>query len=359
MAGTNTGASNQWMLFGVDLRQIGQQWSGAWRDLLVATSSPLRQRFDEPVALRRNDDTVVVHGGQLRTEASPERVALEAVLIPDELLLARTITLPSAAEAELPAVVTMEVASASPFAQDDTVFGWEEQSRDEHSVTILLAIASRQAITDWLRELVDSADVSATDAGIENLPEVWADVHGTLVCLHGFGEAARERLYRQRLVRVGLIAAGCLMMLLLIASLFAIQQRSSLARLESLQNVVQRESAHVAEMRETLVSANETILAANEIIGEYPNPHVEVARLTDALSDQVFLAHFSMRGSELRVRGRAVDAAMVMQTLAETPAYETVTAPQAITAVGNTGLEQFHLDIDLRSVAKGREDDAP
>ena len=40
-----------------------------------------------------------------------------------------------------------------------------------------------------------------------------------------------------------------------------------------------------------------------------------------------------------------------MQTLAETPAFSSVTAPSAITAVGNTGLEQFNLDITLQDAA--------
>jgi hypothetical protein len=82
-------------------------------------------------------------------------------------------------------------------------------------------------------------------------------------------------------------------------------------------------------------------------VAQHPNPHRELARLTRLLGDDAFIAHFSMRGDLLRVRGRARNAASVMQTLTEEGAYEAVTAPQAITAVGNTGEEQFYLDIDV------------
>ena len=53
------------------------------------------------------------------------------------------------------------------------------------------------------------------------------------------------------------------------------------------------------------------------------------------------------------LRGRAMDAASIMQKLTDEPAYGEVTAPQAIVKVGNTGLEQFSLNINLDAGTSG------
>ncbi len=348
--------SNQWMLFGFDIRTVGQQWISAWRTLLFSEHTPLRKRFDEPVLLKVGSDELVYQGGEAVNSSSMAKPAFQAVQLPDDLVLDRALTVPAAAEAELQAVLAMEVAAGSPFSHDDTVFGYRELSRGEHGISIQLAIASRAGIREWIN-IFDgaSAESGAVETGLTGLDslEVWADVDGAKVRIDGFGEAGREKAYRKRLLRASLITGVALLLVLLAASIYAMQQRAALGRLESLQARVQDQSESAAFMRESLVTANDTIAAANELVARYPNPHIEIARLTELLQDDVFLAHFSMRGTDLRIRGRASDAAVVMQTLAEAEEYANVTAPQAITAVGTTGLEQFHLDIALANGEAG------
>ena len=105
-------------------------------------------------------------------------------------------------------------------------------------------------------------------------------------------------------------------------------------------------------MRDGLVSANDSISAANKVMANYPNPHLELARLTRLLGDSAALTDFSMNGNEIRVRGVAKDAAAIMEQLTDEAAYAQVNAPQAITRVGgSSGMEQFHLNISLRSEA--------
>lgn len=336
--------SNQWMLFGIDMRHIVQQWVTAWREVLLSPGSPIRQRLDEPVQLYRDGESQLYHAGKPQVDVHQVETSCTARLLPDDLVLSRSLSLPLATEPELPAVLAMEVAAASPFRAEDSVYGWTEIARDAQSIHLILAIASRTAIERWKRD----GDFHAQFKGIIN-PEIWADANGTLVVFQGFGEAQREALYRKRLVRTALLVGASLILVLLSAAVFAVQQRTAFNRFEYMQSRIQNESQNVSAMRATLVDANETVLAANALVSDYPNPHLEIARLTQLLNDDVYIMHFAMRGRELRIRGRARDAAVVMQTLAQTPAFASVTAPQAITAVGNTGLEQFHLDIELGS----------
>ncbi|EAQ98318.1 PilN domain-containing protein [Congregibacter litoralis] len=342
--------SNQWVLFGIDMRHVGQQWLSAWRELLLSTTSPLRQRLDEPVTLYRDGEAQVYQGGQPAAQTT-QATECSAQLLPDQFVLARALSVPIAAEAELTSVLAMEVAAASPFNAEDTVFGWRETGRDPQLVHVSMAIASRTAIDRWRRdEQLSSASHGASDT------EIWAEANGALVALEGFGEALRERLYRRRLLRTGILVGAVLALIMVLAAVFAMEQRISLNRFEYMQSRIQNESQAVSAMRATMVDANETIRAANALVAEYPNPHLEIARLTELLSDEAHILHFSMRGRDLRVRGRARDAAVVMQTLAQTPSFASVTAPQAITAVGNTGLEQFHLDIELSTPADAGDD---
>ena len=56
------------------------------------------------------------------------------------------------------------------------------------------------------------------------------------------------------------------------------------------------ESQDAARMRSSLGLANEMIVAANEIAMAYPNPHIEISRLTHLLKDGEFIQRFPSKG---------------------------------------------------------------
>jgi Tfp pilus assembly protein PilN len=337
--------ANQWSLFGYDMRSIGQLWTGAWRDFLFSEQSPLRARLDEPVRLVGGEGEAVYLAGAELGDPAGLNPRCTALSLPEDLYLARSITLPAAAESELESVLAMEMSANSPFSADDTVSGWREVLRSDDRLTVVLAVAARSAVMQWLNREHPQRSAAET--------ELWASHEGVRVPLNGFGEGIRDRLYRRRLLRVaGLVLAG-LALVYLVLGLFVVQQRIVLSQYAALQARVSAASGEVTEQREELIAANAAIEAANELVATYPNPHVELARLTRLLDDDAYLAHFSMRGRDLRLRGRALDAARVMQSLTEDDAFVSVTAPQAITAVGNTGQEQFYLDVQLAGVAPG------
>lgn len=358
MNNTHHSSASQWMLFGYDMRRIGRHWMGAWQDLLYSNDSPLRRRFDEPVWLvdgTHGAESTVYQGGAVVGGDMPvDGPHCEALLVPEELVLSRQLTIPLAAESELASVIDLEAAANSPFPGDDTVVGWQEQSRDASDIRISLVIASRLALSAWLAQRSEKGDAPTTESGAA--PELWAQAHGAMVTLRGFGEERRTKAYRSRLLRCLAIAFSVLLLLLLVASLFAFQQGAALERGKEQLAAMEQQSRKATAARTALAEANALITAANAVVEEFPNPHVELARLTQLLGDDAFIVNFSMRGRTLRIRGRATDAAGVMQTLAEQPAFSSVTAPQAITALGNTGVQQFYLDIDLaEAVGPGKE----
>ena len=326
----------QWELFGYDVRHLGKHWLAAWRGLVWSVDSPLRQRLDEVVYLHEETDASHYHGGK---QVAPAPYECEALLLPDELVLSRSLSLPVAVEGDLDAALAVELAANSPFSADDTAFGWQVVERDGVHLHLVLAIVSRSAVMAWIGGKYDIHDPSAR--------EVWADVHGSKVVVRGFGESRRETRYRRRLVRTSLVASLCAVLVLIMAAVAAGTKRAELARVEGLAATVQREAAEASRMRSRVAQASETANATRELLAAHPNPHYELARLTRLLGDSAHVLQFSMKGRELRVRGRAADAAAIMQLLTAEPVYVEVTAPQAIVKVANSKLEQFTLNLTL------------
>ena len=323
-----------WELFGYDMRHLGRYWTAAWRDMLWAHDSPVRKRLDEVVALDTGQGSTCYQAGAV----CPGQVdaACSAILLPDDLVLCKQIAVPLQVESELDSMLELEVRASSPFSAADTCWGWAVVGREESGIRVALAIVSASATMALLGSKYDIHDSRAR--------EVWAEVAGVMVVLQGFGEGLRERRYRRRLLQsaglLGVIAA----LLLAMVGTAALFKGVELQRMEGLLAATTREAAEASQLKSLLAVANETIAAANEVVARYPNPHAEIARLTKLLGDETSVASFSMAGPEIRLRGRAGDAALVMQQLTDEPGYVTVQAPQAFSRVSD-GQEQFYLNI--------------
>ena len=323
-----------WELFGYDMRHVGRYWTAAWRDMLWAHDSPVRKRLDEVVALDTGDGSTCYQAGAVCARQAD--AACAAILLPDDQVLCKQIAVPVQAESELDSMLELEVRASSPFSAADTCWGWAVLGRDESGIRVALAIVSASATMAFLGRKYDVHDSRAR--------EVWAEVAGTMVVLRGFGEGLREQRYRRRLLQcaglLGVIAA----LLLAMAGAAALFKGAELQRMEEMLAATTREAAGASQLKTLLAVANETIAAANEVVVRYPNPHTELARLTKLLGDETYVSSFSMAGPDIRLRGRAADAALVMQQLTDEPGYVEVQAPQAFSRVAD-GQEQFSLNI--------------
>lgn len=328
--------AQSWEVFGYDTRQIGRHWIAAWRDLVWAENSPIRRHLDEVVQLRSGNDTYLYQSGELCPQAPFE---CQAILLPEELTLSRRLRLPIAAEGHLDAALALEVGANSPFAPEDTAHGWKLVSRDQSHLEVIVSIVSISTVMTHLGKQYDIHDPTSQ--------EVWVKVDDSMMLINGFGEGQRASKYRSRLVRSGFGLGLCLLLVLLTVGAATAAKRAELLQLEEISRDMKAAAGEASRMRLALAVANDTVGAVNEVVATYPSPHVEIARLTSLLGDDVSLGRFSIKGKDIRIQGRAVNAASVMQLLTDEPAYSQVSAPQAISRVGNSGLEQFYLDIKL------------
>ncbi|WP_116367407.1 PilN domain-containing protein [Parahaliea mediterranea] len=336
-------ASQKWQLFGFDVREIGKYWQHAWAEFLWGDRSPVRSHLDELVRLQGPDGERYFHGG---VQVDPGRADYcEAIQLPADLVLSRALRLPLAAEADINAVMQIEVASCSPFPAADTAAGWTVQSREDSALKVQLAIASLSATMTYLGSHYDIHKVDEV--------EVWADGPERPIVLRGFGEGLRLQRYKRRLQRIGLMLGGCVVLVLAMLLVAAGGKYLELRRVQAQAEALQVDAATAQQIRGELQSANETAGKMNEVLAQFPNPHFELARITALLGDDAYVTQFTMRGSEIRLRGRATDAAGVMQSLSAVEAFAEVSSPAAITRLGNTGQEQFTINIKLRPGAAG------
>ena len=336
-------SGQNWNLFGYDMRQLFKHWRGAWRDFLWGDESPVKARLDETLKVTSDDGSVAYfHAGQ--RVASPDQIhagepTCEAVILPDTMVLLKTLVLPRAVESDIEDVMALEVTANSPFPENDTGNGWRIVSRSDESLSVQLAVVSLSAVMSYLGQHYSCHDVDAR--------EVWASVGDAVIVLNGFGEKKRQRLYTRRLAKSAGMLGFAILLLIVIFGSSAGFKYLQLEQLRTSSSEIKTQASAAIKMREAIVSANETITAVNKLLSERPNPHFELARLSHLLGDDASLLQLSIVGLNMDVRGIADDASAVIQQLTDEPAYAQVTAPQAITKYFNTGQEQFFLNIEL------------
>lgn len=333
-------SKNQFEVFGVDIRDYGRLWLVAWRDFLFGDDSPIRAAMDSQVVLRHVDGMTETY--QAGRQVQGNTAFSEAYAVPEDFSLSRKLSLPIIAEADLEAALHLETAACSPFSSDDTASGWRiTRGEDKRVLLVDLVIASRSAVMGFLGE-----HHSITDPGA---CEVWANAGSQWVCLRGFGESVRETDYRWRIFRAGALFSVCFAAVLLLVGMSALLSQRELSALEALQREASEEARGAIALRGELAATNAAIGELNKLSLQLPSPQSEILRLTQLLPDSAYVTQYTQEGQSIRLRGRGTDAATLQQALTEEAAFKQVTAPQAISRVGNTGLEQFFLDIQLRA----------
>ena len=332
--------SQPWNLFGFDLRRGPHYFLAGWRDFLWGDDSPVLNAVDEVVKVHQEKgDVRYYQAGKLVAEpATTAGVKAEAIVLPERLVLAKTLQVPIAAEADLDSMLVLEVKSSSPFPENDTCYGWAILERGDSNLDVQLVISSQSAVMAFIASRLDCHDIRAY--------EVWAEVAGRMVLVSGFGEAQRQQRNRRRMGRMAITMTYCLLVVLAAFALGAGAKYLELQKVRALHAEVRDSAGDAVELRTSLASSKELVDAFNAMLLEYPPPHPELKRLAAILADDTWLTSAEVRGENIKIAGESSDAAAVMQQLLDHPAYIRVVAPVAIKKV-RSGMENFVLNLTL------------
>ena len=328
-------------LFGVDLASVAGYLRDGWAEALQWPAFKWLTP-EEPIRVLRADGSERVQRGMAgrieQTQAQPRFVAIE---LPDDVVLRRSLVLPPLADSELKQAIELDVRSASPFAEDELVWGYEVQRGTRLRVGV--ALTSKR----FVERVVESLRPRLGDA----VPEVWASGEPP-VLISGYGESARmARTRRLRLASFALLGlAGVLLATLAVTPTLQVRERAleAMRKSDELAETVKPQ----AELRGELARLGDQA----RLLGSASEPRHDIVALIDQLTrslpDDVFLSRLEIAGAAVKITGQADNAAQLLQILGADPAFREVRAPSGLARGPAGGKEGFV--IEFRATSEGR-----
>ncbi len=331
-------------LFGADLGAIWRDLQSAWGAMArwpvfswLSPKLPVRVFLPTgKMAVSGDLNSLPVHD-----EAGARSAKFEALVLPESLLLRRTLVLPKLESADIEAALSLEAQRLSPFAAEDLAWTYEVGPRDDGSEQIGLILCSRK--------LIDRALDSVGQGLRSREPEVWvARVHGPgFVMLSGFGEARRQRL--GEFWRWVGIAMAMLVFALLAALAMTPTIKLHLLSRQAAQAMtsLQQKAGPVMAQRETLVRTADQLAALAALVGKPVPPLQTLKLITEALPDDTSLFNLQVRGLNVIITGQTGNAAALMKQLGATPGLRDVRAPTPATKPLGAPRESFTIEFTL------------
>lgn len=334
--------TSQWELFGFDLRQLGRFFKRAWFDVFFAYNAPLRKWLDVPVTVYRWD-------GERAPVLSDEPPSTPcAILLPDELVLKRTLVLPRSALVNLAPIIAAEVDASSPFKTAEIALGTSVSHLQDKKICVRLAIASRAGVMELLHGL--NAQVAPSDY------EIRAEHEGDILVLEGFGEPMRNKLYRKRLgLFAGNVMAGVAALLVLLALPLA-YQKDRQKDVEQLLADSRQEARVAMRYRTSLAESNARLSALQERVRSGVKPLEPLLILSSQIDDNAWLGNYEQEKNVITVDGFSANAAELIQKLTASENFTEVKPVSAIRKLGRAEVERFSLELYLATQGRGSDE---
>lgn len=335
---------SQYDLFGLDLAAVGRYFRDGWAD---AAAWPVFRWFN-PQPPVRVMDAAGRTSVRLGVSATPVdykgKVERNAVELPEDLVLRRSLVLPRLAGKDLEDAVALDARSASPFPENDLVWGFALRPAGEGDALRVDSVLSSRALIE--RHL----------AGLDNPPsgaEVWAG--GPLpVVVRGFGEAEGRgqggliRWVNRALVVLAVVLAAAIAL----TPLLQLRERMFDAIARS-QKLVKASSPQV-NLRADLMKFNAGLEKVGSVVSGYGNPLLTLDELSRLLPDDVLVNTLEFKGNTVRIAGQAANAARLLDLLSAQSGYSEVKAPTATTRVPGSAKEYFTIEFKVDRAEKAQ-----
>ena len=340
----STDSLKQARFFGLDLSSLWRDLLTAWRGMLewpvVSWLWPtLAVRLWLPTggqALSRGLNTAPI-----LDEKRAQSARFEAVLLPESLLLRRTLNLPRLQPQEMMAALQLEMQTLNPFAPSDVVWAYEVAQQDSASLRVDIVLASRKLIAQHMAAVHPQLT--------SHTPEVWvASMSGPgFVMLPGFGEARRKRQSTVWRWASALLAVLALALIAAIAVTPSAQLYLRAAQARQTMVALQQKAGPAIAQRESLVRATDQLTSLGQLIGQPVPPLQTLKLITDALPDDTSLLSLQIQGLKVNMSGQTANASALMKQLGSTPGLRDVKAPTPATKPLGAPRESFTIEFTL------------
>lgn len=267
----------------------------------------------------------------------------EALLLPEELLLRRTLHLPKLQPAELQAALTLEVQALSPFAMDDLAWAWKTDGQNADFTCAQVILSSRKLVRKYQESAHPELDLQASEIWVPRLEEPG------FMLLPGFGEA-----HRQRQANISRWASAFLVLLALALITAMAATPSIKLYLRALQanqafNVMSQKAGPAMAQRESLVRLGAQLTSLTLLTAQSVPPLQTLKLITQALPDDTSLLSLQLQGHKVSITGQTSNAAALMKQLGSTPGLHDVRAPTPATKPLGAPRESFTIEFTFDS----------
>ena len=271
------------------------------------------------------------------------KAAQVILLLPEQQLLRKVLSLPAATEAGLGNVLRFEMDRHTPFTGEQVYFGFRllERDRRHQRLQVELLLVLREYLDQLLRHLeglgVQPALVTRAEELARRSGQPINLLPGGLLRRRGGGWRGNRRL--QAALVVGLVA-------LLLLPLWQQQQRAErlASQLDAPKTAAERAAAVRAELQRLEAGRdylNEQRVQADDVLSI-------LDELTRLLPDSTWLSRFELTGERVRLEGESAEASALIGLLEQSKTLQNFSYASPITSNPRTQKDRFSLIAERR-----------
>jgi general secretion pathway protein L len=334
-------------LFGIDLRQLGQDWS---RALLLMAQWPgvrwLTPHYATRLRLHQGEQiSCIEQNGQTRLLPSSTDTPFSGLVLPEDLVLWSQLSLPGLQGDERHAAVQMEVDRLNPFPPEELLWGHRTQT-NQGVQQVQIAITSKRLVAEQIERDMAARLLKGQKPSVTG-PEVWAQEPSTgqYTLFAGFGETARwQRTLQWRTLNL-LLVFLIVLVGLAAAVTPSLQLRERVQQAHSSFVGLQDQAAAAVAAREQMTKLNNKVQQLQALAGKRMVPEHVMLLLTKYIPDDTFILVLDIKQSTINITGVTPNATALMQHLGKQPGVTKVTAPNA--ARRERDKEVFNIEFTL------------
>jgi len=346
------------------LRSFWRWWSGELVELLPEKLQKAIAQRQQKLYVELDNDKLLLslgnHAAQreiLRLpfdsahpedEDIPREVQQTILLLPDDKVLARRITLPAAAEENLREVLGFEMDLHTPFEASEVYYDYTVVGRDSNrqQVTVDLVYAPRDAVDT----LVDGTSTLGMKTDIVTCRR------RDNANLQPVNLLPQEKRRAKRLdVKSLNLALTVLLAVLVVAAITIpiVQKNRAIEALEAQVQAAAAEAREGAALRQDL----EKMAEASQFLVAKKASDVMIVELIDEVSrilpDHTWIARLDLSGTELQIQGQSAASSSLIRIIESSPWFENVRFASPVVQIAGTDNDRVHI---VATVARKRTD---
>jgi general secretion pathway protein L len=355
------------VLFGLDLRRLGQDWSRALRGMAqwpgvrwLSPRYPVRLLFADQTQV-----TVYEHESGAVPAAGDQPTGYTGRVVAQDHLLWHALPATGLNEQDLASAIALEVQRLSPFDPGEQLHTYFLVDGPEPGQTTAhIAITTHKLLQAYLPAAQDG-QATATPAGqatepaghagkgAPTLPELWLQLpdRQTLHVLPGYGEQRR----RQRTLwwrSVHLLLLGLIVLTLAAAALTpTLQLRERVRQAHDSYSQLQQQAVPAQQARERLVAQQDKVRQLQKIAGDRLVPENILLLLTQYLPDDTYLIVLEARAERINLVGVTPNANQLILHLEKQAGIKRVVTVTPARKEGNREVFTIEFILDTAAAA--------